>query len=602
MKTVSDVIVDYLIGQGIEYIIGIPGHGCLPFFDAIRTRAARSEIRYIQVKQEMSAVHMADGYYRASGKPLAVFTSIGPGALNTAIGLGTAFVDSTPVLVFIGDAHTHMRGTGILQEVEKKHDSDILSCFRPISKRCWRIEHESQVPKIIKRAFQIMNSGRKGPAVIAMPMDLQAKGLDAPVMQFEPSNADPVSLASEAQVADACRLMLGAKRPVMLLGGGALYSRAYQETQELAELWGAAVVTTMAGKSAFPEDHPLYGFHGGSKGTDVGNYLCRTADVVLALGCRFSDETTSSYRKGITYNFPDTKLIHVDIDDGELGKNYPCDVAIKADLRAAARQLVAALKASGKSAAYEAGAYFADIQAAKSAWFNRLEDLRGAAGGLMTISKFLARLNTLYPQDGLLVTSSGNSQAQIFQEYCFRKPGTHVTSGGFSTMGFAFPAALGTKLAHPDAHVAAVLGDGDFMMTMQEMSTAKQYGIGVAVFLMNNAGWYAIRDLQCDVYGEESAFGSSFTDSAGATYTPDFCKAAGAFGIRSIKVTSEDGVDGAIKEALSMREPVLVEVMVTDEYPYSGGTATGWWDVPVPVYMREKEAAYKKNMEQECIW
>lgn len=601
LKTGGEIIVDYLIKKGVEYVLGIPGHGCLAFFDALRDRDAKGLIKYIQVKQEMSAVHIADGYYRATGKPLAVFASIGPGSLNTITGVGTSFVDSTPVLVLIGDAHIHMRGTGILQEIERKHDSDILSCFKPVTKRCWRVESILQLPKIMKRAFYTMMDDRKGPVVVSLPMDIQAAAYE-----YDLYDTDDIKMCSPVQgdeddINKAFAIMKAAKRPVIIAGGGVLYSGAFDGLREMAESWGAAVVTTMAGKSCFPENHPLYGWHGGSKGTDAGNYLCRTADVVLSLGCRFADETTSSYRKGITFNFPDTRLIQVDIDRMEIGKNYPADVGIVGDVGAVLGQLIGKFKEDGFKPGYEGIAYLEDIRKARDQWYKRLEGIRNSAGSGLTISRLLFELNRTLPEEAVIVTSSGNTQAQILQEYCFNIPGTHITTGGFSTMGFALPAAIGAKMAKPGSPVVAIMGDGDFYMTMQELSTAVQYGINIVVIMANNCGWLAIRDLQFDVYGKGYDFGSDFVLEDGSLYSPDFTAIAGSFGFRSQKVTEQSEVVEAVQKALASNAPSFIEAVVDRNYPSSGGAATGWWDVPVPYYIGDRQAEYKKNRMEEYI-
>jgi acetolactate synthase-1/2/3 large subunit len=601
VKTGGEIIVDYLIKKGIEYVIGIPGHGCLAFFDALRDRASKGLIKYIQVKQEMSAVHMADGYYRATGKPLVVFASIGPGSLNTITGVGTSFVDSTPVLVLIGDAHIHMRGMGILQEIERKHDSDILSCFKPITKRCWRVENVIQLPKIIKRAYHIMMSDRKGPVVISMPMDIQAESYEYEETDTDEIFSDYPIQSNEQEINKAFMTMKEAKRPVILAGGGLLYSRVFNELKEMAEIWGAAVVTTMAGKSCFPEDHPLYGWHGGSKGTDVGNYLCRTADVILSLGCRFADETTSSYRKGITFSIPDTKLIQVDIDRLEIGKNYPVDVGIVGDIGVTLSQLIKKFKENCFRIDYMKTAYFEDIKKVKDLWYKRLETIKNSAKPGLTISRLLFELNRVLPEETIIVTSSGNTQAQILQEYCFKVPGTHITTGGFSTMGFALPAAIGAKLAKPDVPVVAIMGDGDFYMTMQELSTAVQYDMKILVIMVNNYGWMAIRDLQLDMFGNGYDFGNDFVLSDGSIYSPDFVTIADSFGFYSQKITQQNEVEEAVRNALSTFSPSFIEVIVERDYPFSGGIATGWWDVPVPYYIRNKDMEYRKSKKEEYI-
>jgi acetolactate synthase-1/2/3 large subunit len=449
----------------------------------------------------------------------------------------------------------------------------------------------------MQRAFNQMLTGRRGPVALSVPMDIQAASCEAEFDAGEHRAEVPV-FAGEEEIKKACGIMKGAKRPVIVAGGGMLYSRAYKQLRELAEYWGAAVITTMAGKGCFPENHYLYGFHGGSKGTAVGNHLCRTADVVLALGCRFADETTSSYRKGITYNFPQTKLIHVDIDPSEIGKNYPCDAGIIGDVAAVIPQLLSALKGSGVDFADIRKEYIDEIRKHKALWLNKLEN-NITSNDKLTISYFLKAFKELYPKDGYVVTSSGNAQAQLLQEYCFETPGTCITTGGFSTMGFAFPAGIGVKLARPDKKVAAIIGDGDFLMAMQEMSMLAQLGINVTVFVLNNCGWLAIRDLQLDVFGKPYDFGCEFKTPDGEMYSPDFAGAAKSFGIDSLKVFSREELQPAIEKAINSDKPVLVEVMVDTEYPYSGGSATGWWDVPIPAYMKEKREQYLKAVSQE---
>ena len=596
--TGGEYIVDAMIRMGIEYVIGIPGHGCLAVFDALRERVAKGEIRYIQARQEMSAVHLADGYYRASGRPAAVLTSIGAGAVNAALGIATSYVDSTPVLVLTGDAHTHMRGVGLLQEIERQQDSDYVSVMRPITKRAWRVDTADQLPRIMERALHEMMSGRRGPVLVSLPMDIQAAEVKAsPYVVSSPSALTEPSVP-ECALKQAAEMLREAKRPVIVAGGGAYYARASEELVAFAERTGAPVVTTMASKSVFPEGHRLYGFHGGSKGTEVGNYLTRTADLVIALGCRFADESTSSYRTGITYNFPDSKLIHVDIDPSEIGKNYRADLGIVGDVRMFLKGMLALL---GEGADHADDEYAKDIARAKAEWRAKVEAGAMAPRTPVTISRMLREMENTLPDQAVVVCSSGNSQAQILQEYVFPKPYTFITSGGMSTMGFSLPAAIGAKLARPDAPVVAVVGDGDFLMTMQEMCVAVQYNIPVVVVVVNNMAWMAIKDLQMDVYGEKAAFGNDFTDAEGRLYTPDFALAAKAFGMDAVQVDAPDTFREALKEALESGRPHLIDVRVNREYPYSGGAATGWWDVPVPTHMEKERSRYENGMSEETI-
>lgn len=598
--TGGQIALKYLKKEGVPYILGIPGHGCLGIFDAVKEAHDSGDIEYIQVKHEQAAIHIADGYYRISGRPLAVFTSIGPGALNTAIGMGTAYVDSTAVLLLSGDTHVHMKGVGVLQEIERFTDSNFIKTLEPLSKRSWRVEAVSQLPRIMKRAFSLMLNGRSGPVTVAMPMDVQTDELEIEISdQKDPLLEKP--MANAEAISKAVAMMKDAERPVILAGGGALRAGCADELQLLAELWGAAVVTTLAGKSAFPETHPLNGFHTGSKGTFVGMQLCREADVILALGTRFADETTSSYRAGRSFSFPDTKLIHIDIDPGELGKNYRCDIGILGDLTMVLRQLAGEYRKQVPNiVSYEELEYTAHILELKEKWQAYLNEIRSVKLDKITISQLIGELNRHLPENTIISTSSGNTQAQLFQEYCFSKPGTNLTTGGFSTMGWALPAAIGAKLAKPDAPVVALMGDGDFMMVMQELSTLAQYNIPVVVVMANNCGWMAIKDLQTDVLGENRAFGNDWKKN-GEIYSPDFHTIAESFGIYSQKISQLDQVKEAVEKALSCKGPAFIEVETYRDYPHSGGKAFGWWDVPIPAYLKDRRDKYEEEKKEEQV-
>jgi len=587
--TGGEIVVKQLVREGVPYIIGIPGHGVLGLFDAIRREEQAGNIKYIQVKHEQAAAAIADGYYRVKGEPLAAFASIGPGTLNLSIGLGTAYVDSTAFLALCGDTHVHMKGVGVLQEVERTQDSNIVRSLEPLAKRSWRAESVQQLPRILRRAFSRMNTGRPGPCVVTLPMDVQAAECNA---EFSMLNAELKSLpcADKEAIQKAIALMKAAKRPVILAGGGALYSKAGERIVQLAEKWGAAMVTTLAAKGTVAETHPQYCFHTGSKGTPIGLEICRKADVVLALGTRFADETTCSYRRGAAFNFPETKLIHIDIDAGEIGKNYGADVGIVADLNDSLAQIL------DSNPVFDVNSdYLNEIKALRQSWFEYLKEKRARDTDKITISQLTGLMNEMLPEDTIISTSSGNTQAQLFQEYCYPQAYCNLTTGGFSTMGWAVPAAMGAKLAAPERPVVAFLGDGDFLMTMQELSTMAQYDIPVVVLLADNSGWMAIKDLQIDALGAETAFGNDFTCE------PDFKAIAEAFGVKAWRESTLDGVKAALTEAVAAGKPALIHVDVCREHPDSGGKAFGWWDVPIPAYMEEKRKIYEEQIKEELV-
>ena len=603
--TGGEIIAKYLIKEGVKYIVGIPGHGNLPLVDAFFKN--KDKLKLIQPKQEMSGVHLAVGYYRITGKPLCVFTSIGPGAANTVIGLADAYVDSFPVLCLTGDTHTHMRGKGVLQEIERKYDSDFPRILQPVTKRSWQVSNSNQLPSIMQRAFNQMLTGRRGPVHIDLPMDVQAKATETEIP--EPFKRRPRGriLGDPQLIEEAISLLKKAKRPVLFLGGGVIASEASEEVKILTEMLGAAVVVTMMGKDAFPNDHPLFCWSAGSKGTNVGLNMTTKADVILAVGCRFADETASSYKQGVSFSIPPTKLIQIDIDPHEVGKNYPVTVGIYGDAKACLKQIIKRLKNDNYSKDYKNTEYFKEIQEEKLKWFEFLDKNRDDSKVPVMISTVLQEVRKFFKRDAAIVTSSGNVQAQMLQELEFYQPKTCLTAGGFSTMGYSVPAAIGAKLGSidigkSDRQVVALVGDGDFMMTISELSVAVQLGLTNIFFLvLNNFGWIAIKDLQQTAFGEDRGYGTAFEDNEGKAYSPDFSKIAEGYGCYSEKITKKEEIIPALERASKSGKPSVIEIIVNRTYPFTGSPAVGWWDVPIPEYLKERRIKYEKEIKDEQL-
>ncbi len=601
--TGSEVIVEYLIKEKVPIVFGIPGHGCLGLTDALYRY--KDQIQVIQPKQEMSGVHMAVGYYRVTGKPLAVFTSIGPGAINTTIGLADAFVDSMPVLVITGDTHVHMRGVGVLQEIERKRDSAMPRIIEPVVKRSFELAHVNQVPKVIQRAFNLMMTGRRGPVHIDLPMDVQCaptvRGVPEPDRRktYARPRGDPILIQESAQ------LLMQGKRPVIWLGGGVVTAEAYAEVKELAEFTGAAVIASMMAKDAFPNDHPLFGWATGSKGTKCGLALTSKADVVLAIGTRFADESTCSYKKGVAWNFgpseSDTRLIHIDIDPHEIGKNYSTDIGIVGDAKLVLQDIIRELKAHYSTVKYQETDYFKEIQEHTKEWQTFVKEWAKDDLEPVMISVVIREVRAFLDRDAIIVTSSGNVQAQLIQEMAFYEPNTCITAGGFSTMGYTLPAAIGAKLGRPNKQVIGLVGDGDFMMTMQELHTAKQLGLNIVIVVLNNAGWIAITDLQRAVLGEDRGYATEFTDANGDVYTPNFAEIAKGFGCWSTRISKAEEIQPALKSAFGQSGPAIVEIMVNRDPKHTGSPAWGWWDVPIPAYLEEKRKQYEQEIQEEDL-
>jgi acetolactate synthase-1/2/3 large subunit len=570
--TGAQIIVEHLVKHGVRYAAGIPGHGCWTLTDALLDRA--DAIRTVQVIHEQSAVHLADGFYRASGEPMLAFTSIGPGATNTVIGMATAYVDSTAVALFTGSPHTTMRGHGLLQELERRHAADNPRIFEPVVKEWWQPSRVDELPFVLHRAWNAMTTGRPGPILLDVPMDVQAEAAEVTLPEPAERTAHGRPRPDADAVERAARLLSEAKRPVIVAGGGVIGSEATAELRALAERLGAPVVTTWNGKGAIDETHPLAGQTIGDTGSTIGNALAASADVLLSVGNRFVDWSASSWRKGVTFAIPPTKLIQVEIDEREIGKNYPVEVPLVGDARAALRDLLDALGAGQRATAYGE-----EIDRLRAAWNEQLEVKSGSDAAPMTMARAVREVQAATRPDAIVVTGAGLPQGMVKQRWVTRQPRTHITSGGFSTMGFTLPAAIGAQLARPEAQVLAVAGDGDFLQTMQELAAAAMLGTPVCTVVLDNSGWVSIKGGQQHHFGRTAA--TDFLRD-GEPYSPDFAAIGRAFGIHTEAASEPAELRRAVERALASGGPSLVHVRVERDLAVAGPDKTGWWDVPVP--------------------
>lgn len=490
----AEIVVEYLVRQDVPYAVGIPGHGDWSLVDALIDRS--DAIRIVQVMHEQSAVHVADGYYRVTGRPLLAFTSIGPGQANTVIGMATAYSDSTAVMLMTGSAHTYMRGHDLFQELERRHGAEKPRIFEPVVKEWWQPSRVDELPFVLHRAWNQMLSGRPGSVLLDLPMDVQADSADVVIPDPDEREARRGPRPAADDIERAVTLLLAARRPVVVAGGGVILAEAWAELTALAERLGAPVVTTWQDKGAIDETHELAALTIGDTASTCGNALAAAADVVRAVGCRFTDWSASSYRKGVTFSIPPSKLIQLDVDAREIGKNYPVAVALLGDARAGLADLLAALGPGGGPATYRTIAYFEEIQARKKAWFEQVEVKSGSANVAMTQARAVREIQAATRPDTIVVTGAGLPQGTVKQRWVTRLPRTHVTSGGFSTMGFTLPAAIGCQLAAPDRQVVAICGDGDFLQSMQELAAAVMLGVPVCTVILDNSGWISIKGGQ----------------------------------------------------------------------------------------------------------
>jgi acetolactate synthase-1/2/3 large subunit len=567
--TGAQIIVEYLVRQGVTHAAGIPGHGVWTLTDALLDRP---EVRIVQVMHEQSAVHLADGFYRASGRPMLAFTSIGPGATNAVIGMATAYVDSTAVALFTGSTHTYLRGHGVLQELERRHAADNPRIFEPVVKEWWQPSRVDELPFVLHRAWNAMSTGRPGPVLLDVPMDVQAELAEVRIPDPEAREARGRPRPDATEVERAAALLSRARRPVIVAGGGVIGADATAELGALAERLGAPVVTTWNGKGAIDETHPLAGQTIGDTGSTIGNALAANADVILSVGCRFVDWSASSWRAGVTFTIPPTKLIQLDIDAREIGKNYPVSVPLLGDARAGLSDLLAAVGGGEPRTDH-------DLEPLRREWQQQVEVKSGSDAVPMTMARAVREVQAATRPEAIVVTGAGLPQGMVKQRWVTRDPRTHITSGGFSTMGFTLPAAIGAQLARPDAQVLALCGDGDFLQTMQELQAAAILGAPVCTVVLDNSGWISIKGGQQHHFGRTAI--TDFTRD-GEPYSPDYAAIGRAFGIHAECAERPDEVRPAVARALASGGPSLVHVKVDRDLAVAGPDKTGWWDVPVP--------------------
>ncbi|WP_135302794.1 thiamine pyrophosphate-binding protein [Haloarcula amylovorans] len=569
----SEIIAEYLEREGVDHIVGIPGHGSTLMIDAFND----SSVDVVQPRHEQGAAHLADGYARASGDPLVVYTSIGPGATNTVTGVATAFVDSVPMVVLTGGPQTHEYGQGILQEIERKRPGDFPNVMEPITKQTFQVHDVEQLPRTLRRAFQEAVTGRPAPVHVEIPMDVQSAVGDVDIPDPAHSRAQYRPAGDPRAVSEAVELLQDADRPVILPGGGAMLAEAWDEVLELAEFLQAPVSPTFQGKGIVPEDHDLFVGYAGAWGTTAGNELCSSADVILALGCRFSDLHTSSFDPGVSFEIPPTKLVHVDIDSHEIGKNYPVEVGVQGDAKVVAQQIRDELEERTDPVSSEDNEYYDEVQRRWNEWEQRIEERHTDDTVPLNMARVLGGLRDVLDRDAIVTTGAGHSQDITNPEFPVYEPRSNISAGGFSTMGFALPASMGAKLAAPDRQVVSIQGDGSFLHCNQELIAAVQEDIDVNVLVLNNHAWLSIRNLQVTQSGWDRVIATEFDEE----HDYDAVGMAESMGVEfAERVFEADDLDSALEKMVEHDGPALVEAVVERDSTETGGIMTGAWHLP----------------------
>ncbi|MGB9613025.1 MAG: biosynthetic-type acetolactate synthase large subunit [Candidatus Margulisiibacteriota bacterium] len=537
--TGAEALLESLKHEGVEIIFGYPGGAVLPIYDVLYSF---KDIKHILVRHEQGAAHAADGYARATGKVGVCLATSGPGATNLTTGIATAFMDSIPIVAITGQVATSLLGRDSFQE------ADVTGITQPITKHNYLVKNTEDIPRVVKEAFHIARSGRPGPVLIDLAKDAQVKK----IKYKYPEKVDlpgykPTLKGHPKQIKLAAKLISEAEKPIIYAGGGVINSGANKELLELAEKSSIPVTTTLMGKGCFPETHVLSLQMLGMHGTVYANYAVQECDLLIAIGARFDDRVTGHIEKFA----PNAKIIHIDIDPAEIGKNVRVDVPIVGDVKQVLKELIEAIKSEKEKHA---------------AWLEQIEEWKKKYPLSYKRDNFLKPqfiLEQVYEltkdRETIMVTEVGQNQMWAAQFYKFTKPRTFISSGGLGTMGYGLPAAIGAQFGRPNALVIDIAGDGSIQMNIQELTTAVNNHLPIKICVLDNCFLGMVRQWQELIHNRRYSHTNLCNN-------PDLVKIAEAYGAVGMRVTKPEEVLPALKEAFKINDrPVLIDFMIFKE-------------------------------------
>jgi len=541
--TGAEALIKSLEKEGVEVVFGFPGGVVLPIYDVLFD----SKIKHILTRHEQGAAHAADGYARATGKVGVCMATSGPGACNLVTGIATAGMDSVPMVAITGQVATHVIGTDAFQE------ADTTGITLPIVKHNYLLKDAAEIPEVVQEAFLLASTGRGGVVLIDVPVDVSRGEIDFKYPEKITSlpGYKPTTKGHARQIKEAAKLILASKRPVIYAGGGVISSGASEELRKLARLLGFPVTTTLLAKGAFPETHRLSLGMLGMHGTSYANYVMMETDLIVAVGARFDDRITGR----LDTFAPHARVIHIDIDPAEIGKNVKADVPIVGDAKGVLKELLTALKPGvGAGAGSDLGKWHLQIRQWKKEY-----PLTIPKGGLRP--QFVVdQIYRVTKGKALIVTDVGQHQMWAAQFYKSTKPRHFISSGGLGTMGFGLPAAIGAKIGCPEAVVINIAGDGSIQMNSQELATAALNNVPVVVAIVNNGYLGMVRQWQELFYDKRYSHSSLRRGES-----PDFVKLAEAYGAIGLRVTKPSEVEPALAKALKAKKPAMIDFIVEQE-------------------------------------
>ena len=575
----AQVIVDYLIREKVPNVFGLCGHGNIQFIDALFERSG--EIKTISVHHESVAGFMADVYYRVSGRPTATFTSCGPGSANLPISLGNAFLNSVPFMAITGNVPTSQFNRGAFQELYRHYQADFPSTVRSYCKKVFQPTRGEMVPLAVRQAWKTMVTGRPGPVVLDVPFDvfLEAAAEEAPRPEEWSANISSRCGADPEGVVKAVDMLLAAERPVILVGQGVRYGGAAADLRALAERLDIPVASSASGLGALDSNHPLALGLVARGGHYQANHATRQADVLLALGVRFDDRTSSSWIPGYSFTIPPTQLIHVDIDPEEIGRNYPVALGLMADVRTFLRQILAELDRR------------ADLQKradSRRKWLRMIDGYRREWEALVAPGfsddttpvnpqRAAAEIGKALPDDAILVSDIGVHHNWLLSFCKPKKPDSLIGSMGFGPMGFGVAGVMGAKYAAPDRPCVSVCGDGAFFMHASVLGTAVEYALPVVWVVWNNYAYASIRGLQRGYLGGRELATDFKNPVTGERYNPDFAAMARSAGVEGVRIDRAADIGDAIRAAIATNRPYLIDVDIAADINPAGA---GVWELP----------------------
>jgi acetolactate synthase I/II/III large subunit len=545
--TGAQALIESLEQQKVKVIFGILGGAILPVYDAL---CGNKKIRHILARHEQGAAHAAEGYARASGRPGVCMSTSGPGATNLVTGIANAYMDSSPVIALTGQVPSSGINTSYMIGRDAFQEADIIGITTPITKANYQPRSVTEIPRIVNTAFYVATTGRPGPVLIDLPKNVQAETADVESFtnHIDARGYKPITEPESTKISEATELLAQAENPIILAGGGTIISNASNELVQISDLLMAPVATTFMGKGSFPEGHPLSVGCIGMHGNPAANRLMCEADVLLAVGTRFSDRATAN----LDTFAANAKKIHIEIDNAEINKNIEVDVPIVGDAKVSLKMLYTALTIK-----------FQKKDGAE--WFKRVKEVKEKLSPLQKdLSKdivpksLLTELRKLLPENSIITTEVGQNQMWSALYFKTLKPRTFISSGGLGTMGFGFPAAIGAKVSCPDRPVVDIAGDGSFRMTEQELACSVEEDIPVTVIVLNNSVLGMVAQWQRVLYERRYM-------AVNLGKAPDFVKLAEAYGAQGFRTTSMEEFKKAVRTAINSKVTTVIDVPIGSE-------------------------------------